>query len=388
MSEKIAYFDTIAGISGDMTLGALVDAGVPLNYLQDELTRLPVTGYELETKHVQHSGITAVKLEVVVSAKDTQHRHYTDIKKLIGTSTLSQRVKESALSIFHTLAKAEAKIHDTPVENIHFHEVGAIDSIVDIVGAAIGLDYLGVQSVYSSPVKVGAASTIKSAHGVIPTPAPATMEILRGYPVVFTDVSDELTTPTGAAIIKTLSRGILSIESVTFDTIGYGSGTKTFNSLPNVLRIAIGTIEPLYAGVEITIIEANVDDMNPELYPYIIDKLFSSGARDAFLTPVIMKKGRPGIIITALCTLNNQDAVINTLLAETTTLGVRYRRMNRKILKRDEKTVDTEFGKVRMKTVEVDGRTYTKPEFEDCKRIAEQHNIPLIEVYRRLGVKS
>lgn len=385
MSKKIAYFDTIAGVSGDMTLGALIDAGVPLEYLRDELTKLPISGYELEAKHVQHSGITAVKLEVVVSAKDTHHRHYPDIKKLIETSTLSQRVKESALSIFRTLAQAEAKIHNTPVENIHFHEVGAIDSIVDIVGAVIGLDYLGVETVYSSPVKIGAASTTKSAHGIIPTPAPATMEILRGYPVVFTDVPGELTTPTGAAIVKTLSRGVLSTETITFDAIGYGSGTKIFGALPNLLRVGVGATESPHPEEEITVIEANVDDMNPELYPHVIDKLLSTGARDAFLTPVIMKKGRPGIIITALCTPDIRDAAINVLLTETTTLGVRYRRMNRKTLNREEKTVETEFGSVRMKTVEVDGRTYTKPEFEDCKRIAEKFDIPLIAVYRRLG---
>jgi pyridinium-3,5-bisthiocarboxylic acid mononucleotide nickel chelatase len=384
-SPTIAYFDTVAGISGDMTLGALVDAGLPLQYLRSELRKLNLAGFEVEAKHVQVNGITAVKLDIIVSAPDTEHRHFSDIKKLIESSALAAPVKDTALSIFYTLAQAEAKIHNVPAEKIHFHEVGAIDSILDIVGTAIGLAYLGVDAVYSSPVKVGAPSTVKSAHGIIPTPAPATLEILRGYPVVFTDIPGELTTPTGAAIIKTLSRGVLTFESIKFDRIGYGSGTKRFEQLPNVLRIGIGTTASPEKGEEILAVEANIDDMNPELYPYVIEKLFSSGARDAFLTPVIMKKGRPGTMVTVLCMPENRYSVTKTLLAETTTIGVRYRRMNRTILKRAEKTVETEFGKVTMKTVEIDGKEYTKPEFEECKRIAEKFNIPLIEVYRRLA---
>ena len=382
---KTLYFDTIAGISGDMTLGALVDAGLPLAYLRTELQKLDLAGYELDVKHVQQSGITSVKLDVIVSKEDTHHRHYSDIKNLIETSALPIAVKDNAAAMFHTLARAEAKVHDIPVGKIHFHEVGAVDSIVDIVGTAIGIGYFGIDTIYSSPVKVGASSTVKSAHGIIPTPAPATMEILRGYPVVFTDVPGELTTPTGAAIIKTLSRGVLDTESVTFGKIGYGSGTKRFERLPNILRVGIGEITTPVAGEEITVIEANIDDMNPELYPYIIDTLLASGALDAFMTPVIMKKGRPGNMVTVLCSPEMQNTVIKILLAETTTLGVRYRRMNRKILKRDERTVDTEFGKIKMKTVEIDGREYAKPEFEDCKRIAVEFGIPLIEVYRRLG---
>jgi pyridinium-3,5-bisthiocarboxylic acid mononucleotide nickel chelatase len=380
----IAYFDTVAGISGDMTLGALIDAGLPLDYLRPELRKLNLTGFEVEAKHVEINGITAVKLDVVVSTPDTHHRHFSEIKKLIESSVLAAEVKDTSLSIFYTLAQAEAKIHNVPAEKIHFHEVGAIDSIVDIVGTAIGLAYLGVKAVYSSPVKVGAPSTVKSAHGMIPTPAPATLEILRGYPVVFTDIPGELTTPTGAAIIKTLSRGVLTFESIKFNRIGYGAGTKRFEQLPNVLRIGIGMITSPEKGEEILAVEANIDDMNPELYPHVIEKLLSSGARDAFLTPVIMKKGRPGTMITVLCTPENRDTVINTLLAETTTIGVRYRLMYRKVLKRVEKTVETEFGKIMMKSVEIDGKEYTKPEFEECKRIAEKFNIPLIEVYRRL----
>jgi pyridinium-3,5-bisthiocarboxylic acid mononucleotide nickel chelatase len=382
---KTLFFDTIAGISGDMTLGALVDAGLPLEYLSTELKKLDLTGYELWGKHVQQNGITAMKLEVVVTKEDKHHRHYSDIKQLIERSTLPDRVIMDAVAIFFTLAKAEAKIHSIPVEKIHFHEIGAIDSIIDIVGTAIGINYFGVGQIYSSPVKLGASSTVRSEHGVIPTPAPATMEILRGYPVMFTDLPEELTTPTGAAIIKTLSRGILSKEKITFEKIGYGSGTKQFERLPNLLRVGVGEISNLINEEEITLIEANIDDMNPELYPYVVDKLIASGARDAYITPVIMKKGRPGTMISVLCTPEDQDKMIKILLAETTTLGVRYSRMNRKILTRDVKTIETEFGKVRMKTIETDGKEYTKPEFEDCKRIADDLGIPLIEVYRRLG---
>ncbi len=382
---RIAYFDTIAGISGDMTLGALVDAGIPVEYLKTELGKLDLPGYGIEAKHIQQSGITSVKFEVIPERDEKHHRHYSDIKKLIESSALSWQVKEKAAAIFFTLAKAEAKVHHVPVEKIHFHEVGAVDSIVDIVGAVIGLEYLGIDSVYSSPVKIGASASIKSAHGIIPTPAPATMEILRGYPVVFSDVPAELTTPTGAAIIKTLSRGILTMETITIDRIGYGSGTKRFEKLPNLLRIVTGTIRSVESEEDITVVEANIDDMNPEIFPYVIEKLISSGARDAFITPVIMKKGRPASMITVLCTTSSLDKIIKTLLAETTTLGVRYRLMQRKILTRSEKTVETEFGPVKMKTVEADGRKYTKPEFEECKRIAEEYSLSLIEVYRRLG---
>jgi pyridinium-3,5-bisthiocarboxylic acid mononucleotide nickel chelatase len=383
---KIAYFDTVAGISGDMTLGALVDAGLPLEHLVSELRKLDLSGYELESRHVQHNGITAVKLEVVVSREDTHHRHYADITKLIASSSLPERVKQNAEAVFHTLAVAEGKIHNVPIEKIHFHEVGAVDSIVDIVGTAIGLEYLGIEAIYSSPVKIGASSTIRSAHGIIPTPAPATLEILRGYPVVFTDVPAELTTPTGAAIIKTLSRGLLAYESISFDRIGYGSGTKKFDRLPNLLRIGIGTMRSAETDEDIMVVEANIDDMNPELYPHVIEKLLSAGARDAYLTPVIMKKGRPGVLITALFMQESENDVVRTLLSETSTIGVRYRRMNRKILRRDEKVVDTAFGPVRVKTVEMDGHEYRKPEFEDCKRIAEEFQLPLIEVYRKLGM--
>jgi len=384
-NRKIAYFDTIAGISGDMTLGALIDAGVPLDHLRSQLVKLNISGYNLSVKHVQQSGITSVKLEVELEKEDKHHRHFSDIKDLIQTSDLSDTVKEKSITIFQTLAEAEAKVHNIPVEKIHFHEVGAMDSIVDIVGTAICLEYLGIEAVYSSAVKTGASSTIKSAHGIIPTPAPATMEILRGYPIVFSDIPGELTTPTGAAIIKTLSSGIISMEHITVEAIGYGSGTKRFEKLPNLLRVIIGTIDSTESEDIITVVEANIDDMNPELYPYVLDQLLKSGARDAFITPVIMKKGRPGSLMTVLCTTAHFDSIINTLFTETTTLGVRYRQMQRKILERNEITVDTEFGPVKMKTVEVDGREIYKPEFEECKRIAEKFNMPLKEVYRRLG---
>ncbi len=382
---RIAYFDTIAGISGDMTLGALIDAGVPIEHIKSELAKLDLPGYNLSVKHVQQNGITSIKLDVELEKEDKQHRHYSDIKNLIESNGLPKKVKDNSIAIFLTLAQAEAKVHSIPIDKIHFHEVGAVDSIVDIVGTAICLDYLGIDSIYSSPVKTGASSTIKSAHGIIPTPAPATMEILRGYPVVFSDIPGELTTPTGAAIIKTLSRGMLTMENIIIDTIGYGSGTKRFEKLPNLLRVVTGTLQSVAPEEDIMVVEANIDDMNPELYPYVLEKLLAAGARDAFVTPVIMKKGRPGSMVTVLCTTATLDRIIKLLLVETTTLGVRYQQMRRKILKRDIKTVDTEFGPVKMKTVEVDGREYTRPEFEECKRIAEEKNLPLIEVYRRLG---
>jgi pyridinium-3,5-bisthiocarboxylic acid mononucleotide nickel chelatase len=386
---KIVYFDTIAGISGDMTLGAFVSAGVPLESLTAELAKLRLSGFEVTAKHIQRNGIDAVKLDVVISDAPKYHRHLADINAIIDQSELSQPVKDRAKKIFYEVAVAEAKVHNSTIEKVHFHEVGAIDSLVDIVGTAICMEQMGIECVYSSPVKVGNGGTINTQHGVMPIPTPATSEILRGYPVVLTEVPFELTTPTGAAIIKALSRGILTSEHLTIQSIGYGAGTRELPTLPNLLRIVIGELEPRFEQDEIAVIETNLDDMNPEILPYVIEKLMAAGANDAFLTPILMKKGRPAHLLTALVERSKMDAILSIMFRETSTLGVRIQHVERRKLTRTQSTVQTSLGMVTVKSVTVDGKEKLIPEYEECRRLAGEQNLPLKEVYsildRELG---
>jgi uncharacterized protein (TIGR00299 family) protein len=381
---KIAYFDTIAGISGDMTLGALVSAGVPFDELNKELQALGIDGFELQARHVERNGMVATKVDVVISEQPHYHRYLKDIEELIDKSSLTKNVKERSKKIFREVAIAESKVHNTPIEKIHFHEVGAIDSLVDIVGVSICLEKLGIQAVYSSPIKVGSGGMVKSQHGALPVPTPATMEILKDYPILLTDIPFELTTPTGAAIIKALSQGILTTEKIQISAIGYGAGGREIEQLPNLLRVFIGNLEPNYLADEIVSIETNIDNMNPEIYPYVIEKLISAGAHDAYLIPILMKKGRPGIILSTLAERAKIDRLLDIIFRETTTLGVRIQPIERKKLPRSTKQVQTSFGIVSAKVIIVEGKEQLRVEFEECKRIAAEKNLPLAEVYRKL----
>ena len=381
---KIAYFDTIAGISGDMTLGALVSAGVPLDELNKELQALGIGGFELQARHIERNGMVATKVDVVISEQPHYHRHIKDIEELIEKSSLTDNVKERSKKIFREVAIAESKVHNIAIEKVHFHEVGAIDSLVDIVGVSICLEKLGIQAVYSSPIKVGSGGTVKSQHGVLPVPTPATMEILKDYPILLTDVPFELTTPTGAAIIKALSRGILTAEKIQVSAIGYGAGEREIEQLPNLLRVFIGNLEQNYLADEIVSIETNIDNMNPEIYPYVIEKIISAGAHDAYLIPILMKKGRPGIILSALVERVKIDRILDIIFRETTTLGVRIQPIERKKLPRSAKQVQTSFGTVTAKVIIFEGKEQLRVEFEECKRIAAEKNLPLAEVYRKL----
>ncbi len=381
---KICYFDTIGGISGDMTLGAFVSAGFQFNDLVDQLKKLGLQGYELDAKHVERNGIVATKIDVIISEQPKYHRHYTDIVALIDASTLSGSVKDRAKKIFYEIAVAEAKVHNSTLEKVHFHEVGAIDSLVDIVGVAICLDHFGTDAVYSSPVKVGNGGFVNSQHGALPIPTPATMEILKGYPTVLTDISQELATPTGAAIIKACSLGVLDVERIKVSAIGYGAGSRDLGAIPNLLRVLVGELESQDETDEIVSIESNIDDMNPELYPYIIETLLSAGARDAYLVPVVMKKGRPGIVLSVLVDHTSVDAALKVIFRETTSIGVRMQTMNRRKLARSTKEVQTALGPVRVKAVVNEGKEILIPEFEECKRIAVDKGLPLRDVYRML----
>jgi uncharacterized protein (TIGR00299 family) protein len=381
----IAYLDTIAGIAGDMTMAAFVSAGLPIDALSDELKKLPLSGFELMGKHVMRNAISAVHIDVVISHTPQYHRHLKDIYQIIDTSTLSDRVKQVSKKIFHEIAVAEAKIHDSTLEKIHFHEVGALDSIVDIVGVAICLEKFGIERIYTSPVKLGSGGTVMTQHGVMPTPTPATLEILKNYPTVLTKVSHELTTPTGAGIVKALSAGTLDDEIVRVHGIGWGAGTREFPELPNLLRVMIGEMDSPQEQEEIVVVETNIDDMNPQVYPYLIEKLLSAGAHDAYLIPIIMKKGRPGILLSVMTPKSRLDVVSQTIYSQTSTIGLRIQSVGRRKLPRREIEIQTQFGVVKAKAVLRDGKEMIAPEFDECKRIAEERGISVIEVQRALS---
>lgn len=381
---KIAYFDTVSGIAGDMTMAAFVSAGLPFEELSADLAKIGISGFELIASHVQRGSITAVHIDVVVSSDEQTHRHLRQIETLIQNSALPDRVKDRALAIYHVIAHAEAKVHQTTLDRVHLHEVGALDSIIDVVGAAICLERLGIERVYSSPVRLGSGGTVKTEHGIIPTPAPATLEILKGYPTVLTRHPYELTTPTGAAIIKALSSGILAQEVFQAQSIGYGAGTKEFEDLPNFLRVIIGELEAPAETDDILMVETNIDDMNPQVYPYLIERLLASGAHDAYLIPIIMKKGRPGVLLSTMVERGKLETIIQIIYDQTTTIGLRIQSIGRRKLPRRQVELQTQFGVVKAKVVLRDGKEIFTPEYEECKRIAVERNLPLLEVMRLL----
>jgi len=376
----IAYFDCFSGISGDMTLGALVDAGVSIDTLRAELARLDLPGYKIKAEKVTRSGIAATKVHVSTDNKEHGERNLADILKLIESSGLATAIKQKSGMIFKRLAEAEAKVHGTTVDNIHFHEVGAVDSIVDIVGSVIGMELLGISQVMTSPINVGSGS-VKTSHGLLPVPAPATAELLRGMPFYESSTKFELTTPTGAAIISTLCVFSGRLPTMKMERIAYGAGDKDFPGLPNVLRLMIGEPAPAYEADTSIVIETNIDDMNPQAYDYVVERLMQQGAQDVYLTPIIMKKGRPAILLSALADKSKADTLLDTIFRETTSIGVRIQEVGRKKLIREIKEIDTVYGKIRIKISKRGDEILTAtPEYEDCKKIAEDKKIPLKQV--------
>jgi pyridinium-3,5-bisthiocarboxylic acid mononucleotide nickel chelatase len=389
---KLAYFDCFSGISGDMTLGALVDAGVPVEHLRGELSGLRVAGWELTAEKVWKNGMAATYVRV--KAEDqSKHRSLSAILEILEKSELAPRVRERAVAIFRKLGEAEARVHDVPLEKIHFHEVGAVDAIVDIVGACIGFEALGIEKFACSALNVG-GGTAKMAHGVLPVPAPATANLLQGRPTYSNGVQSELVTPTGAAIVATLCEVFGPQPGMSASAIGYGAGTADLEGQPNVLRIMVGEAvgvgkekEGTQAGVpvlldeEIAVVEANLDDMNPQIYGYFLEKALGAGALDVYTTPVQMKKNRPGTLLTVLCKPGDAQALMNLIFAETTTFGVRTYRAQRRVLPREWVNVGTEYGEVRIKVSRVNGRIlHVAPEFEDCKKLAAEKDVPLQRV--------
>jgi uncharacterized protein (TIGR00299 family) protein len=378
---RTAYFDCFSGISGDMTTGALLDAGANFEELRAQLATLKVPGYELAIEKVTKQGIAGTKFHVYVHDPGTQHRRLGDIEAILRGSELESRIQDRALKVFTRLAEAEATIHHTTIDHIHFHEVGAIDSIVDITGAIIGLDLLGVKRVLASAVNVG-AGFVRAAHGVLPVPGPATAELLKGAPTYARGADGELTTPTGAALLATLAESFGPLPYLRVEQIGYGAGTKDLPHAPNLLRVFVGDDGTRGDADMITVLEANLDDMNPEWFEYAQEQLFAQGALDVFYTPIFMKKNRPATKLTVLCEAATVDSIVDTLFQDTSTFGVRTYEVRRQKLQRFSQTVDTAYGPIAVKVGQWRGQVVQiSPEYESCHQAARRCGVPLKEIY-------
>lgn len=394
---RVAYFDCPSGAAGDMVMGALVDAGVPFDALRDELGKLGLSGFTLERREVMKGVFRATKVDVHVHDHDHTHgdaghahhephgrhehpdRNLESILALITASGLDAGVKAKAVRIFTRLAEAEARVHGTTVDQVHFHEVGAVDAIVDVTGACIGLHLLGVDAVHCSALPVG-GGFVTGAHGRIPIPGPGTAELLKGFPVVDTGVKRELVTPTGAAILTTLATSAGTMPAMTVEAVGYGAGDMDLEA-PNVLRVFVG--RPADSGGRETImqVETTVDDMQPQLWEAVMERLFEAGALDVYLTPVMMKKSRPGTVLTALCTPDKVTELSRVLFEESSTIGVRWTAYQRERLAREMVTLTTAYGAITYKVSRLEGRVVTAtPEFDEVRRIARSKGVPVREV--------
>lgn len=387
---KKLYFDCFSGVSGDMIVGSLLHLGLQLRVLEGELSKLPIKGYKLDAKTVNRAGIHGCKFNVILTEGQTERR-LKDIKGIIQRSRLKDVIKKTAISIFEKLAEAEAKIHGVEPEEVHFHEIGALDSIVDIVGTVIGIEILGIDEIYSSAIPFS-RSQIKMEHGVYPGPAPAVLELLGGVEMYESNRKEELVTPTGAAILSVLSKGFGHFPRMKISKIGYGAGTRNPSDLPNVLRAIMGEDSQSYQGIEtdrVIVIETNIDDMNPEAFENLFEKLLSEEkVLDVSLINTIMKRGRPGQIIKIISRYDGIQRVSEILFRESTTIGVRYYDATRFKLRREQKTVPTRYGNIMVKIVDEPklGIKRAKPEYEDCKRAANRHKVSLREVYNEVNL--
>jgi pyridinium-3,5-bisthiocarboxylic acid mononucleotide nickel chelatase len=384
---QIAYFDCFSGASGDMILGALIDAGLEIDVLAKELTKLKLSHYQLHTTKVLKNGIAGTRIHIEVDQEhhNRHSRHLQEIQQIIAESNLADRIKEQSLAIFMRLAQAEATVHMIDIQQIHFHEVGAVDAILDVVGAVIGLAYLNVEKVYCSAIHVG-AGTVRCQHGVLPVPAPATAELIKGKPVYSTGVAGELLTPTGAAILTTIAQ-FDPLPAMTLERTGYGAGHLDL-PIPNLLRVFIGKTskaadkqdEPAgdYETEVVGAIETGIDDMNPQIYDHIMDRMLEKGALDVILQPVQMKKNRPAIMLTVICPVDKVNEFADLIMRETTTIGLRWRLENRIKAQRRIIEVQTEYGVIRCKVAAAGKEIINiSPEYEDCRRAAAKTKIPL-----------
>ena len=375
----LAYFDCFSGISGDMTLGAFIDLGVPVKWLKDALCKIPLAGFDLSVTSIFRNGIKAKSVRVDV-ANDVKSMNYAEIVTLITSSSLSQNTKAISLEIFERLANAEAGIHGCPLEKVHFHEVGGIDAIVDIAGTALCVEYLGVKKITASRIPLG-TGFVSCRHGILPVPAPATLAILKNIPVYGSGIPYELVTPTGAAIIAVLAESFGGMPDMIIQKTGYGAGKHEIESRPNLLRIITGTL-PGNKNERVVVVETCIDDMNPEVFGFMMDRLFEDGALDVYWIPVFMKKNRPGTMVQVLCRENRKTAVIERILSESTSIGVRYYNVQRAVLARKQINVKTTYGTIQAKKIQqLDGSLRIVPEYEVCKKIALEKNIPIRIVY-------
>ena len=377
---KIAYFDCFAGISGDMILGALIDAGLNVNQLKKELNKLSLSPYEFKTSRVKKNGIGGANV-VVVGKEEERARGLEEILNIIDKSKLDAGIKEKAKQIFNRLAAVEAKIHRKRKRDIHFHELSGLDTIIDVVGALIGIKLLKIERVYSSSLHLG-SGFVKCQHGTLPVPAPATLELLKGVPVYGRDIEAELVTPTGAVLITALASHFGEIPSMKIEKVGYGAGNRNL-PIPNLLRIFIGDAKEVrYKEDKVYLVETNIDDMNPLVYGYLMDTLFQKGALDVWFTPIQMKKNRPAIALSLLSEERNLEDLCETIFRETTTIGARFSRVKRKYLKREERIIKTKYGKIKVKLAMLDKVVkQISPDYDECRKIAEKLDIPLKDVY-------
>jgi hypothetical protein len=379
---KTLYFDCPSGISGDMCLGALLDLGAPkidAGFLRRELARLNLPGFKLKAGKERRHGISATAVSVIVAAGRRRERSFKEIKALIAGSALSMDVKRISVDIFATLAEAEGKVHDVNAEEVHFHEIGAVDSIVDIVGTAILINALGAEKILASALPPG-SGVVKTRHGVMPVPAPATLELMKGLVLAPSPASAELTTPTGAAIIKTLAKSSSPMPAMRIERVGYGAGSMDFKEIANVLRVVVGESVEAHndATQAIEVIETEIDDMSPQIAGYLMERLFLNGALDVYFTAVQMKKSRPGFLLTVLSAINKRDALIEIILRESTSIGVRFHTAQRKRLERETVKVKTRFGEASVKVSKLSGKPVNyKPEYEELKSIAEAKGVAL-----------
>jgi pyridinium-3,5-bisthiocarboxylic acid mononucleotide nickel chelatase len=373
---KTLYFDSFAGASGDMILGATVDAGVDQDALAQQLSLLNVSGFELRFEKVKRAGLSATHAVVTIQPEHA-HRHLSDILKIIDNSSLSAGIKERASKIFTRLAEAEARVHNEPVDHVHFHEVGALDAIVDVVGAAICFDLLGIEEFICSPLHVG-SGVVEMAHGRFPVPPPAVADLLKGVPFYSTDIKGELLTPTGAAILTTVCKEYGPVPSIEVARIGYGAGTREYESFPNVLRVLVGTTESKPVSERLLMIETNIDDVSPQIVGHVMERVFELGALDCYFTAVQMKKNRPGVLLSVLCDVDMKDSIMQLLFRETTTLGIRSYEVDRRALARSVVRVETQYGPIDVKVAQLDGQIVNEmPEFDQCRSAAAKAGVPV-----------
>jgi uncharacterized protein (TIGR00299 family) protein len=378
---KTAYLDCFSGVSGDMFIGALLDAGLPLGKLEQALHTLPLTGYTLHPKRETRQSLSGTRFTVNAETGKHPHRRLNDIKKIIQNSALSENVKEKSARIFESIADEEAKIHGLSPHDLHFHEVGAVDSIVDIVGTVFGIEFLGIESLFVSSLPLG-SGFVDTSHGRIPVPAPATIALLKGVPVYDSGLPYELVTPTGAALVRELATSFGAMPPMIVNTIGYGVGSRDLPDRPNILRILIGKTQADKQVETVVLLETNLDDTNPEWLGFMMDRLFEAGALVVVFYQIQIKKNRPGIHIEVMASPLQMDALMEIIFQESTTLGIRFNYNQRTILKRSATNIDSPWGKMDVKKViRPDGTSFLLPEFETCRKIAKANNLPLKEIY-------